>query len=77
MSTRTEKVVCRASERKVFWISFHGSSFSTATGVSTSLRRLFALSAAITLNIRLKCLPDSSDSIRQDGLQGQVLAITG
>jgi len=40
------------------------------------LRRLFALSAAITLNIRLKGLPDSSAPIRQDGPQGQVLAIT-
>jgi hypothetical protein len=44
-------------------------------GDFTSLRRLFALSA-IALNIRPKGLPDSSDPIRQDGLQGQVLAIT-
>jgi hypothetical protein len=34
------------------------------------LRRFFALSAAIALNIRL------SDPIRQDGQQGQVLATT-
>src|SRR5438477_2213974 len=46
------------------------------SGVSASLRRFFALSSAIALNIHLKGLPDSSDPIRQHGLQGQVLAIT-
>jgi len=45
-------------------------------GVSTSLRRFFALSAAIAPNMGVKGLPDSSDAIRQDALQGQVLTIT-
>jgi hypothetical protein len=49
---------------------------TNATAPVLDSTRLFALSAAITLNIRLMGLPDSSDSIRQDGLQGQVLAIT-
>jgi hypothetical protein len=32
MSRKTKKVVCRASQRKVFSTSFERSSFSTATG---------------------------------------------
>src|SRR5207244_10313707 len=38
-------------------LSLSGARFSTPTGVNTSLRRFFALSAAIALNIRLRvCL---------------------
>src|SRR5438876_7573911 len=48
----------------------------TLTGVNTSLRRFFALSAAIALNTRLRVCLTVATPIRQDGLQGQVLAIT-
>jgi len=47
---------------------------TNATAPVLDSTRFFALSAAIAVNTRLR--PDSSDPIRQDGLQGQVLAIT-
>ena len=40
---------------------------------STNVRRVFAL-PALALEHPAKGLPDSSDPIRRDGLQGQVLA---
>jgi hypothetical protein len=44
--------------------------------LGTTLRPFFALSAAIALNTRLRVCLTVATPIRQDGLQGQVLAIT-
>ena len=42
MSTKIENVVYRASWRNEISVNFESVSFSTATSVLTSLRRLFA-----------------------------------
>jgi hypothetical protein len=66
MSNRAEKIVCRASCRDSISADFWEASFSTATGVSTSLRRLF-----VPPKVYLTVLSPSDSSV-----QGQVLAIT-
>ena len=58
MSRRPAKIDCRASVRNFILANFGARSFSTTTGVYTSLRRLFAKIRVSELGL-LGCEKDS------------------